>query len=229
MSSAVHAASPKTTTPSVLRRDAKKVEYNATLLNRLGGEDNLELTILHMYDTIMKDPMLQPFFANTDMAMLRAHQKRFMVLAFTEIPKDFDVAAFMVKRHYRLFEMGLNETHFDQVTGHLVEALKQMWVEPEVIDDVVRFLGPFRSVFEKTGRSDALMEFEEARRKKREERKIEMENGSSRSKSTTTATINKKEPKKKGVGRILLGEGLLSKLRIKGCMRYSKRRVPASH
>jgi hemoglobin len=215
MSSPVHPSSSKTTTPSVLRRDGEKVEYNAAMLHRLGGEENLELTILHMCDSIMKDPMLQPFFANTNMAMLRAHQKRFMVLAFTEIPKDFDVAAFMIERHYRLFKMGLNETHFDQVTRHLVEALKQMWVEPQVIDDVVRFLGPFRSVFEKTGRSDALMEFEEARRKKREERKIEMENGSSRSKSTTTATINKKEPKKKGVGSRIL-EGLLSMFRVKG-------------
>jgi hypothetical protein len=108
------------------------------------------------------------------MATLRAHQKRFMILAFTEIPKDFDVAAFIIERHYGLFNMGLNETHFDLVAGHLVAALQQMCVQQEVIDEVVGRLGPFRNVFEKAGRDEKIMEYmkeqymQELARKKRE-------------------------------------------------------------
>ena len=127
-----------------------------SLLHRLGGEENRELTILQFYKLIKEDPQLDPFFADTDIKLLRAHQKRFMIVAFTHIPEDFDVASFIVQRHYRLFQMGLNETHFDLVANHLVTALRQMWVEQEEINEVLAILGPFREVFQKTASSRAI-------------------------------------------------------------------------
>jgi hemoglobin len=144
----------------VLLFSAEKLEYSNSLLYRMGGEDALETIILTFYERIMKDPQLHPFFASINMASLRAHQKRFMIMAFSEIPKDFDVAAIIIERHYRLFNMGLNETHFDLlVAGHLVAALQQMGVQQEVIDEVVGILGPFRKVFVKAGRNEKIIEY----------------------------------------------------------------------
>ena len=79
-----------------------------------------------------------------------------MYLAFTSIPPGFDVTAYIVEKHHRLFDMGLDETHFDLVVQHLLETLKSMWIEPEVLDDIVKLLGPFREVFVRAGREEKL-------------------------------------------------------------------------
>jgi hemoglobin len=190
--------SPQSQAPlGVLYFSAEKLEYSDSLLYRMGGEDALETTILAFYERVMKDPQLRPFFAGINMAGLRAHQKRFMVLAFTEIPKDFDAAAYIIERHYRLFNsMGLNETHFDLVAGHLVAALLQMWVQQEVIDDVVGMLGPFRKVFEKAGRNEKIMEYMQKHVKETQKRedicKSRIESKKRNRKGSSSS--NKKEP-----------------------------------
>lgn len=168
--------------PAVLLHPNMAEDANDTLLKRLGGEENLEVTIIEFYDRILKDPALRPFFGGVNMAMLKMHQKRFMMMAFTTIPEDFDLGAYIIERHWRLFEKGLNETHFDLVAGHLVATLKEMWVEHKVIDDVVKLLVPFRSVFDANGRQEKIQAFvnslrvereeKKARRKRREERRF---------------------------------------------------------
>ena len=146
-----------------------------SLLQRLGGEANLELTIQHFYDLILNDPALEEFFGNTNMKLLRAHQKRFMVIAFTKIPEDFNVASFIVQKHYRLFMKGLNETHFDLVVEHLIAALKQMWVEQEEIDEIIEILGPFRDVFVKTAKSEQIVKHVAKHKRKQQEKELQQQ------------------------------------------------------
>ena len=140
--------------PNVLKT-GERFEYNKTLLQRMGGRDNLEVTLLAFYEKVVADPKLFDFFDNVDMGMLRMHQKRFLILAFTNtIPPDFDVVDFLWNKHKRLFGMGLNESHFDLVAGHLVDALKQMWVDKDVIQDIVAVVSPLRIVFEESSREE---------------------------------------------------------------------------
>jgi hemoglobin len=54
----------------------------------------------------------------------------------------------MLQKHQKLFFMGLNETHFDMVAGHLVTALQELQVRKALIDEVVAIIGPLRAVFE---------------------------------------------------------------------------------
>jgi hypothetical protein len=79
-----------------------------------------------------------------------------MKLAFSQIPKDLDVPAYVAKAHSRLFAtMGLNETHFDRVAVHFVESLKYLNVDQSLIDEAVAIIGPLRSVFEDGARQQA--------------------------------------------------------------------------
>ena len=119
------------------------------LLDRLGGQAALKGAVYEFYGRILEDPQLAPFFEHTDMKKLRDHQYKFMEIAFTEIPKDMDVVGYLAEKHERLFERGLNATHFDLVAGHLVATLQHLHVKQDVIDDVVATVGPLRVAFDK--------------------------------------------------------------------------------
>lgn len=57
--------------------------------------------------------------------------------------------------HFRLFEMGLNETHFDMVAGHLVTSMKELAIPEDLITDVVAVVVPLREVFEDEAKKQA--------------------------------------------------------------------------
>jgi truncated hemoglobin YjbI len=80
------------------------------------------------------------------------HQLKFFKLAFTEIPPDFDVVAMILEKHLKLFEDGLNETHFDIVAGHFVAVLQHFGVSQPLIDEAAGVIIPLRPVFEQGGK-----------------------------------------------------------------------------
>ena len=140
------------TLPKVIDKvDAK--DYDKTLLFRLGGAEALEAVLELFINGILEDEYLRPFFDNVHPALLKFHQKKFLSLALTEIPPDFNAKAYIIERHYRLFERGLNETHFDKVVGHLEAALSGMWVEPKLIAETKARVSPLREIFAVDGRS----------------------------------------------------------------------------
>lgn len=134
----------------VFKSNAQKAEERKeVLLDKLGGPAALKGVIYEFYGRIMFDEQLAPFFAHTDMKKLREHQYKFMEIAFTEIPKDLDIVKYLSDTHARLFEKGLNATHFDLVAGHLVGTLQHLNVKQNLIDEVVATVGPLRVVFDK--------------------------------------------------------------------------------
>jgi hemoglobin len=118
------------------------------LLDRLGGEEALELAVDKFYEKNVADEELAKYFEGVDMKKLRTHQFKFMKLAFTEIPEGTDIVGMLERVHGRLFDMGLNEKHFDLVAGNLVAALQELGVASNLIDDAVAVVGPLRGVFE---------------------------------------------------------------------------------
>jgi hypothetical protein len=50
-----------------------------------------------------------------------------IVVAIAEIPKNIDVNAKIYLRHYQLFDMGFNESHFDLQVGYLIAALQESY------------------------------------------------------------------------------------------------------
>jgi len=126
--------------------DRKKKNY---LFDRLGGEAAIEAAVDEFYKRLVADDQLAPFFEGINMDSLKKHQRSFMKVAFTEIPKEVDVEQMMFKKHYMLFKKGLNETHFDLVAGHFVGTLESLGVASNLIDEAVGVIGPLRPIFEK--------------------------------------------------------------------------------
>jgi hemoglobin len=123
-------------------------EDKQLLLDRIGGEDALALAVDKFYEKNITHEEVARFFEGVNMKLLRAHQFKFMKLAFTEIPEAVNVAAIIEKSHSRLFEMGLNETHFDVIASNLVETMQELGVASNVIDEAIAVVAPLRSIFE---------------------------------------------------------------------------------
>jgi hemoglobin len=126
---------------------SRKVEKHH-LLTHIGGPPALQATVEIFYEKIIADESLAKFFEGVNMESLKIHQHRFLTLVLTEIPKDLDMGRILSGTHARLFDMGLNETHFDSVAGHLVASLKNLEVQDKMINEVVAVLAPLRPVFE---------------------------------------------------------------------------------
>lgn len=118
------------------------------LLDRIGGEDALALAVDKFYEKNIAHEEVARFFEGVNMKLLRAHQFKFMKLAFTEIPASMNVSAIIEKSHGRLFDMGLNEKHFDVIASNLVETMQELGVASNVIDDAVAVVAPLRGIFE---------------------------------------------------------------------------------
>lgn len=127
-------------------------EKEKFLLHRLGGEDALTAAVNEFYVRVVADKTLARFFEGIPLDVLKDHQHKFMRMAFTEVPKDTDVDKMMFAKHYRLFHMGLNETHFDTVAGHFVGTLEHLGVSKDLVDEAVSVIAPLRGVFEKGSR-----------------------------------------------------------------------------
>lgn len=125
-------------------------EQQAHLLERIGGETALKAAVNEFYTRLVVDKDLEKFFVGVPLDILKSHQEKFMRLAFTNsVPADMDVGSYMKTKHYRLFAMGLDETHFDKVATHFVETLQHLGVAQSLIDEAVGHIAPLRAIFEK--------------------------------------------------------------------------------
>jgi hemoglobin len=142
----VHSSSGSSINTGVLHSNANI--HKETLLNKLGGTHMLHTAVDHFYDKLIADPELQPFFAQSDVKLLKWHQFNFMSIAFAHVPEDFDVAELILKRHARFFAMGMNEKHFDLVIEHFRKTLQELDIDTTLIQEAVDMLMPVRPVFQ---------------------------------------------------------------------------------
>ena len=70
-----------------------------------------------------------------------------MGIAFTAVPENFDVKHLILKRHQKLFDDGLDASYFDVVMGHFTDTLKEMKVDPSVIEAAAEVIMPLRDIF----------------------------------------------------------------------------------
>jgi hemoglobin len=127
---------------------------NGFLLDRLGRPEVLTKVIDDFIVRVAADTTLVGFFAGVDLTVLKLHQKRFFSMAFTTIPTGISVENNIRNHHQRLFDLGLNENHFDMIVVHLIAALKACEVDEDVIHKAGKIVLPLRSIFEE-GATDA--------------------------------------------------------------------------
>ena len=107
-----------------------------SLFERIGGEAAVEAAVGLFYDKVLSDETLAPFFDGIDMDRQRGMQRDFMSMAFGG-PSNYtgrDLRA----AHAPLVAKGLNESHFNNVAGHLQATLEELGVSAELLEEVMK-------------------------------------------------------------------------------------------
>ena len=124
--------------------------YERDLFTRMGGKDHgFEFAVIQFSYRVLEDPKLERFYGSIDLSSLRVFNRELLDLAFEKHSSDFDVEGRVSLRFLRMFQMGFNEIHFDILVNHFDHALRDAWVEEDVIADAVELLSRMRSCFER--------------------------------------------------------------------------------
>lgn len=127
---------------------ASTSDKQKTLMDKLGGSDAVKVAVEGMYARILADEQLAFFFEAVSLTALKVHMVDFMKIAFNQVPKEMNVAAYIKSAHAPLFKKGLNVSHFDRVAGHFVATLEELQVSSNVIHQAANVILPLRPIFE---------------------------------------------------------------------------------
>jgi hemoglobin len=111
-----------------------------SIYDAIGGAEAVRVAVDQFYDRVLADPELAGYFASTDMARLKAHQRSFIAAAIggSEVYRGRpmkDVHA----------PLRIQPAHFDRVVGHLVDTLAALGVPEPVIGEIGAKLAPLKA------------------------------------------------------------------------------------
>lgn len=115
-----------------------------TLFEKIGGAAAVEAAVDIFYDKVLADRRVNVFFASTDMAKQRAHQKRFLTYAFGGAEKYTGQSLRTVHSNL-VAEKGLNDEHFNIIVTHLGTTLAELGVTQDCIKEVVQITESIRN------------------------------------------------------------------------------------
>lgn len=114
-----------------------------SLYERIGGEAAVKATVIKMYNKILDDAELAPFFENSDVERLRHSQSAFVTYAFGG-PNHYTGKSLRTA-HASAVSHGLNDRHFDRVATHLKSAMEELNVPADLIAEALTIVGSTRT------------------------------------------------------------------------------------
>jgi len=114
-----------------------------SLYDRIGGQEAVFATVKSLYDKIMADATLRPFFEHLDLGAQVDKQVAFLTMAFGG-PSAF-TGRDLRTAHAPLVRRGLNDEHFDAVARHLKTTLEELSVPAELVGEVMAIVAGTRS------------------------------------------------------------------------------------
>ncbi|SFA77275.1 hemoglobin [Cohnella sp. OV330] len=115
-------------------------EPTQSLYDRLGGKTGIHSVVERFYGKIQEDSKVSHYFRNIDYAKLMEHQTVF--LSFATGGPDYYAGKSLTQAHEHL---KITPAHFDDVLGHLSDALIESGVIGSDIVQVLALLLPLKS------------------------------------------------------------------------------------
>lgn len=111
-----------------------------SIFDSIGGSPAVSAAVDLFYDKVLADPVLAPYFTQTDMARQKTHMRAFLAVALggPSIYAGRDMAAAHAGR-------GITNEAFDHVVMHLVATLTELGVPAQTIEAIGGSLAPLRS------------------------------------------------------------------------------------
>lgn len=104
-----------------------------SLFERIGGMNAVNAAVNIFYSKVTQDPLVNHFFTNIDMDVQSGKLKTFLAYAFGA-PIGY-TGKNMAEAHHH---MNIKEEHFNAVAGHLADTLKELSVDGELIEEVMK-------------------------------------------------------------------------------------------
>lgn len=117
-------------------------QYKKDIVSRMGGEPHYTMAIFELSERLLQDPKLKDLYGRVcEVQDLYDMQKEVLDLALIDTNSEEREKSFtrVMLYHYRLFSMGLNAAHFSTIRAHLKNVLLVLWVEPDVIEDILKY------------------------------------------------------------------------------------------
>ena len=109
-----------------------------SLFERIGGEGAVGAAVAKLYQKVLDDKLLAPYFDDIDIERLRRSQSAFVMMAFGG-PNNY-TGQNLRRAHARLVENGLSDIHFDAVAMHLKAAMEELNVAQELIIEALEIV-----------------------------------------------------------------------------------------
>lgn len=114
-------------------------DNTTALFERLGGSSAVAETVRDMYDRVLADPELSPFFEGVSMDRLHKMQFHFLASAF-DGPAEYTGAELTAIHTGR----GITAHHFAKFCGHFADALEARGVSERDVDDALGRLAMYK-------------------------------------------------------------------------------------
>jgi hemoglobin len=109
-----------------------------SLYERLGGDAALQAAVVGLYEKVMADPVLVPYFAELEMDAQTKKMIGFMKMAMggshEYSGRDLRTA------HRPLVEKGMGERHFDAVVTHLEATFEELSISEDLIAEALELV-----------------------------------------------------------------------------------------
>lgn len=116
---------------------------NKSLFDRIGGNGVVKNTVIKMYDKILNDEDIAPFFENINVDVLRHSQTAFVTFAFGG-PNNY-TGANLRAAHKKTIDNGLSDKHFDRVAAHLKSAMQELNIPSDLISEALAIVETTRN------------------------------------------------------------------------------------
>ena len=110
-----------------------------TLFDRLGGSKGVAELVHDLYERVLADPELAPFFENVELDRLRRMQYQFIASAL-DGPVEYTGAELTAIHRGR----GITGHHFAKFCGHFAEAMQAKQATPREVDDALGRLATYK-------------------------------------------------------------------------------------
>jgi truncated hemoglobin YjbI len=136
----------------VFKQVEKLSKYNDHVVQRMGGEATFDFLIVSYCERIQGDPRMRRFFGSLTLHSLTFLQKELVLMAFIKPSAENKIDAIKSKvtlKFSPIFELGLNDTHFDILEGHFSAALYDCSSKPDVIQTCQKLFATLLPFFQK--------------------------------------------------------------------------------
>jgi hemoglobin len=108
-----------------------------TLYERVGGEQAVSAVVESLYERVLADALLAPFFITARMESVKLHQRLFLthILGGPGQASPTDIRRAHEKHP-------IEQRHFYAVSDHMVDAFYSLGVDEDTIGEVISLLAP---------------------------------------------------------------------------------------